>query len=83
MIWYLCLKLKKFDKFYTMLGQEDEDDEDDENQEKKISNELLIILIVFGVVLVFSVIGLIIWKKILEHKRKIKENELIDQLDFY
>ena len=75
-------KIEKFDKFYTMLGQEDEDDEDDENKEKKISNELLIIIIVFGVVLVLSLIGLVIWIKIMAQRRKKKENELLGQLDF-
>ena len=52
-------------------------------RKKKISNELLIVIIVIGFVLVFSIIGLVLWKKILERRRKIKENELIDRLDFY
>ena len=73
-------KIEKFDKFYELAGQEDEDDK--EKKKKKISNELLIIIIVFGVVLLFSVIGLIIWKKLFCWRKKIKENELIDKLDF-
>ena len=74
-------KIEKFDKFYELAGQEDEDDK--EINKKKISNELLIVIIVIGFVLVFSIIGLVLWKKILDRRRKIKENELIDQLDFY
>ena len=77
-------KIEKFDKFYTLFGQEDEDDDDDEEiyNKKKNSNELLIIIIVFGVVLVLSLIGLVIWIKIMAQRRKKKENELIGQLDF-
>ena len=84
-------KIEQFDKFYKLVGQEDEEheyDEEDEDDEeidnkKNISNELLIIIIVLGAVLVFSLIGLVIWKKMFCWRKKIKENELIDgALDF-
>ena len=77
-------KIEKFDKFYKIVGQEGENDEDDEeinDKNKKISNELLIIIITIGVFLIFSLIGLVIWKKIKDWKGKIKDNQLIDDLD--
>ena len=84
-------KIEQFDKFYKLVGQEDEEheyDEEDEDDEeidnkKRISKELLIIIIVLGAVLVFSLIGLVRWKKMFCWRKKIKENELIDgALDF-
>ena len=77
-------KIEKFDNFYKIVGQEGENDEDDEeinDKNKSISNELLIIIIAIGDFLIFSLIGLVIWKKIKDWKRKERENQLIDDLD--
>ena len=82
---------KKQIGFYKKVnkGENKEDKNDKENKEiynntkkNNFPNKLIIVFIILGVALVFSLIGVAVGKKIFGWRRKIIANELTDELDY-
>ena len=52
------------------------------NENHKISIELIIVLVVIGAALIFTIVGLVLGKQIFGLRRKIIANELTDELNY-
>ena len=74
------------DKDINPGNDEGKDNKKDDNNKyennQKISTVLIIIIVAIGIALVFTIVGLVLGKKIFGWRRKIIANELTDELDY-